>query len=65
MKTVIDVKREKLIRLVDVPKLAWLPWPLTAQAVHGWWRRGVRGVRLETVAVGGTRCTSEEALGSV
>ena len=31
--------------------------------LHRWASRGCRGVRLETVVIGGTRCTSREAMG--
>lgn len=30
--------------------------------IHRWARRGCRGVRLEFIQVGGTMCTSQEAL---
>lgn len=63
---VIDVKRENLIALSDVPALAWMPkpggQPLSPQTLHMWAVRGVRGVRLEVVSVGGVRATSEAAL---
>lgn len=64
----IDVKREKLIRLADVPtKLHWLAdgpngKAVSLQTLYMWSTRGVRGVRLETLAQGGTRCTTEAAL---
>ena len=30
--------------------------------MYRWWRQGIRGIRLETIMVGATRCTSIEAL---
>ena len=30
--------------------------------LYRWWRRGVRGIKLETVVIGGRRYTSLEAL---
>jgi hypothetical protein len=35
---------------------------VSVSAVHRWASRGIKGVRLETVKVGHTRCTSNEAL---
>jgi len=35
---------------------------VSLSTLHRWQRRGVRGVRLETVLVGGVRYTSREAL---
>lgn len=36
--------------------------PVNVSTLHRWATRGLRGVRLETVQVGGTKCTSREAL---
>lgn len=58
----LPVKDEKLIRLADVPRLPWMPAGMTIAAVHNWCRRGVRGIRLEVVSVGGVKCTTESAL---
>lgn len=63
----IDVNTEKLIRLSDVPKLPWLPdrpggQLLSVQSVYMWSTRGIRGAKLETLAMGGTRCTTQAAL---
>jgi hypothetical protein len=63
----IDPTQETLIPLLRVPRIAWLPRRrrekrLAPSTVFRWCQRGVRGVRLETLRVGGTRCTSEAAL---
>jgi len=63
----IDIRNEELIRLSDVPSLKNLPRRedgrrLHISTIYRWTTAGVRGVRLETVQVGGTRCTSEDAL---
>lgn len=63
----VDVKKEKLIPLYKVPKFDWMPrhddgTPYAAQAVHNWAVRGIRGVRLEILNVGGIRHTTEEAV---
>lgn len=54
---------EPLIRVIDVPALAWLPSrkgrPIHAATVYRWVTRGVRGRRLRTVRVGGVLATSE------
>lgn len=61
----IDITREQLIPLADVPGRL----PLTASgkklsrsAVHRWITRGLGDVRLEYLQVGRRRCTSVEAL---
>ena len=36
--------------------------PLHVNTLHRWAHKGCRGVVLETVMIGGTRCTSVEAL---
>ena len=61
----IDVTAETLIALADVPAL--LPRRRGGKKPHvsciyRWTTAGVRGVLLESVQVGGTRCTSKEAL---
>ncbi len=61
----IDITTEQLIPLRDVPKLL----PPTARgkrvhvsAVYRWVQRGLGGVKLEAVKLGGRTCTSVEAL---
>ena len=62
----IEIRSEQLIPLQQLPSA--LPRnPTTGRKVHmatiwRWVQRGCRGVRLETVLVGGVRYTSEEAL---
>ena len=62
-----DPTEEPPIRLRDVPKIKWLPprrggGRLNIATVFRWTKRGVRGVVLETICIGNTRCTSEAAL---
>lgn len=61
----IDTGVENLIPLRDVPRCL-PPRPngkrLHISAVYRWTLRGVRGVRLETVKIGGTTYTSREAI---
>ena len=61
----IDTALENLVPLRDVPRL--LPARpngkrLHISAVYRWALRGIRGVRLETVKIGGTTYTSREAI---
>ena len=60
----IDLSAEKLIPVCDVPKL--LPprqtgKPVHISAVYRWIQRGLGGVHLETIKIGGTLYTSKEA----
>ena len=57
----IDLKTETPITLAKAAQT------LPGGAVHvstvwRWHRRGIRGIRLETVCRGGIRCTSDEAI---
>jgi len=61
----IDPNTEHLLSLADAAKS--LPRRRAGKPVHiscayRWSRSGCRGVVLETIQVGGTRCTSKEAL---
>ena len=61
----IDVSREELIPIRLVPRR--LPprpsgRPVHVSAVYRWVQRGVRGVRLDAIRIGGTTYTSQEAL---
>jgi hypothetical protein len=62
---VISVASDNLIPIREVPKRL-PPRPggkrIHISAVYRWIQRGVRGVKLETVRVGGTSYTSTEAL---
>ena len=61
----IDIDREELITLAEAAKL--LPRRRKGRkphvsTLHRWCTKGVHGVRLEYIYVGGTRCTSVAAL---
>ncbi len=56
----IDIETEQLRLLTKAS--ADLPGHPHVSTVVRWWRRGVRGVRLETILIGGRRYTSREAL---
>jgi hypothetical protein len=61
----IDIALEQVVSLTSATKL--LPQrrkgarPNVA-TLYRWAQQGVRSIRLETIMVGGTRCTSTEAL---
>lgn len=61
----IDFARETVVSLNDatshLPRRRRGSRPHVA-TVYRWAQRGVRGVRLETLQIGGTMCTSIEAL---
>ena len=61
----IDIANEHLISVREVPRLL-PPRPngkrIHFSAVYRWTLRGVRGVRLESIRIGGTTYTSAEAL---
>ena len=61
----IDLASEQLVSLHDVPKLL-PPRPsgkrVHISAIYRWVQRGIRGIRLEVIRVGGTTYTSREAL---
>ena len=61
----IDVANESLITLGDTPK--HLPRRPSGKTIHKstahrWASRGVRGIVLETIKIGGTIYTSKEAI---
>ena len=61
----IDVNSENLIALADVP--AHLPHRRSGKKIHRstsfrWAQRGIDGIRLEVLSIGGTKFTSLEAL---
>src|SRR5579871_6689371 len=65
----IDLNSETLIPLRDAPKhrlfrrKSWTGRPVTFSTVWRWATQGVRGgIRLETVRVGGSLCTSKAAI---
>lgn len=61
----IDITNEELIQLSKVPQ--HMPKrangkKIHVSAVYRWINRGLRGVRLEVIRIGGTSYTSKEAL---
>lgn len=61
----LQVGTEQLITLTEAARL--LPRRrkrrrVNVSTLYRWATKGLRGARLETVQVGGTRCTSREAL---
>ena len=61
----IDIACEELIPIREVPKrLPKKPGDkrVHISAVYRWMKKGVRGVKLDSVSIGGTRYTSIEAL---
>ena len=61
----IDPLREQLLDLREAAE--WLPRkhgtkPVHVSTLYRWSSKGSKGVRLETVRVGGRTCTSLEAL---
>lgn len=61
----IDISCEELVPIRDVPKrLPTKPGGkrVHISAVYRWMKKGVRGVKLDSVCIGGTRYTSVEAL---
>jgi len=56
-------------RLISITAAARLPWmprrdgrPLHVATLYRWASRGVNGIKLSTVMVGRTRCTTEQEL---
>ena len=56
----IDIHSEKLWLLKDAAKR--LPSRPHVSTLWRWHKRGCRGIRLETVVIGGQRYTSDEAM---
>ena len=61
----IDVFAENLLTFSEVTKI--LPKRRTGKKTHvctiyRWATRGLRGIRLETTQIGGSMCTSKEAI---
>ncbi len=61
----IDVHLEQVLSLHDA--LTIIPKTRRGKSahistIHRWVQRGLQGVRLETISIGGVRCTSREAL---
>lgn len=56
----IDIHGERLLTLSQAARA--LPKKIAPSTLWRWYRKGVRGVVLETVVVGGARYTSAEAI---
>ena len=56
----IDIQNENLIQFTDAP--CHIPGRPHIATVHRWRLRGARGVRLDSILVGGKRFTSTEAI---
>lgn len=61
MSIVIEILKEQLLTLEQAARS--LPGHVAPSTIWRWYRKGVRGVRLETIVIGGKRLTSSEALG--
>ena len=57
----IDTKKEKPIPLSDAAK-SLRSRPVSRATIYRWATGGIRGVRLEVIPVGGSLCTTEDAL---
>lgn len=60
----IDVEADRLVELKAVPKLleAKIGKRLNLATLYRWQSRGIAGIKLETVVVGGGRFTTVDAL---
>ncbi|MGZ0172893.1 MAG: DUF1580 domain-containing protein [Planctomycetales bacterium] len=60
----IDARTEELLTLTQAARRYRPPdaRPLAPSTIWRWHKKGISGVRLETVCMGGTRYTSAEAL---
>ncbi len=56
----IDIQNETLVQFTHAPK--HIPGRPHIATVHRWRLRGARGVKLESILVGGKRFTSTEAI---
>lgn len=56
----IDLRSERLLPLSAAARM--LPGGVHVSTLHRWRLRGIRGIRLETLLVGGRRHTSVEAI---
>jgi len=65
---VIDLSSDQeLIPLSQVPRLPFMPRPrqgkkMAVSTIFRWAQRGIGGVKLEVIRVGGTQCTTVQAL---
>ena len=56
----IDFEKDELLSIPDAPKN--IPGRPSPRTVRSWMNPGIRGVRLETILLGGRRWTSKQAL---
>jgi Protein of unknown function (DUF1580) len=56
----IDIATERLLSFTQAAKA--LPGRVHLSTIHRWRLGGVRGIKLESVLIGGKRLTSAEAL---
>ena len=56
----IDVQTEQLLTIGEAARS--LPGRPNLSTLHRWRQRGIRGIALETILIGGQRFTSREAL---
>jgi hypothetical protein len=56
----IDIHKEQLLTLEQAARC--FPGRVAPSTLWRWYRKGVRGIRLDTVVVGGKRLTSTQAL---
>lgn len=62
----IDISSEQLVSFREVADLMPRNFngkKISLSTIYRWSNRGINGVTLETIRVGGIRCTSMEALG--
>ena len=57
----IDINSEDLVRFGEAAR-QFPGGAIAIQTLHRWRLRGVRGARLETVLIGGSRFTSKQAI---
>ena len=56
----LDLSQEQLLTLAEASRI--IPGSPHFSTLWRWYRRGIRGICLETVIVGGRRFTSHEAI---
>ncbi len=62
MPITIDLDAEEVVTLSAAANLPIFPKKLHLATIYRWIQRGIKGVRLESVKIGGTHCTSVEAV---
>ena len=69
VENLIDIDHEQLISLAGASRYVTKRFgdrrggrPLNVSTIHRWVGRGLKGIHLESIQVGGTRFTSAEAL---